>query len=164
MCSGRARPTLLGVSTPAEEDPMTTDARTLVDRLFAVIDGQHWDAYETVMHPDIRMTSPFGSLNSAAEWVAFSRGFADAMPDGKHTVAGVLQDGDRLAAEGYWTGTHTGPLAAPGGQVPATGRAVTMPFCLIGAQRDGRLTEVSVYLDQLGMLAQLGLVPEPARA
>jgi len=143
---------------------MTTDARTLAERLFAVIDGQHWDQYETVMHPDVRMTSPFDSLNSAAEWAEFSRGFAGAMPDGKHTVTGVVQDGDLLALEGYWTGTHTGPLAAPGGEVPPTGRAVTMPFCVIGTQRDGRLAEVSVYLDQLGMLAQLGLVPEPAAA
>lgn len=143
---------------------MTTDARTLAERLFAVIDGQRWDEYETVMHPDIRMSSPFSTLHSAAEWAEFSRGFAGAMPDGRHTVTGVVQDGDRLAIEGTWTGTHTGPLQTPAGEVPPTGRTVTMPFCAVGTQRDGRLSQITVHLDQLGMLAQLGLVPEPASA
>jgi predicted ester cyclase len=143
---------------------MTIDARTLAERLFAVIDGGRWDEYETVMHPDARMSSPFAALQSAAEWVEFSRGFATAMPDGTHTVTGVVQDGDRLAIEGTWTGTHTGPLSTAGGEVAPTGRTVTMPFCAVGTQRDGRLAEVTVYLDQLGMLAQLGLVPEPATA
>jgi len=143
---------------------MTTDARTLAERLFTVIDGGRWDEYETVMHRDVRMTSPFSALRSAAEWVEFSRGFATAMPDGRHTVTGVVQDGDLLAIEGIWTGTHTGPLATPDGEVPPTGRAVTMPFCAVGTQREDRLAEVTVHLDQLGMLAQLGLLPEPAAA
>ncbi|WP_448627517.1 ester cyclase [Geodermatophilus sp. URMC 64] len=143
---------------------MTTDARTLAERLFAVIDGQRWDEYETVMHPDARMSSPFSALQSAAEWVEFSRGFAAAMPDGRHSVTNVVQDGDRFAIEGTWTGTHTGPLATPQGEVPPTGRTVTMPFCAVATQRDDRLAQVTVYLDQLGMLAQLGLVPEPASA
>jgi predicted ester cyclase len=141
---------------------MTTDARTLAERLFAVIDGRRWDEYETVMHRDARMSSPFAALQSAAEWVEFSRGFSAGMPDGKHTITGVLQDGDRLVVEGTWTGTHTGPLASLSGEIPPTGRTVLMPFCAVGTQRDGRLAEVTVYLDQLGMLAQLGLVPEPA--
>jgi ketosteroid isomerase-like protein len=140
------------------------DARTLAERVFAVIDGQRWADYETVMHPDVEMTSPFATLHSATDWADFSRSFAVAMPDGAHTVTRVVQAGDRFAFEGHWTGTHTGPLSTPGGEVPATGRAVTMPFCAVGTQRDGRLSSVSVYLDQLAMLAQLGLVPEPEPA
>jgi len=138
-----------------------TDPGTLAVRLFAVIDGQRWDEYETVMHPDVEMTSPFSTMHSAREWAEFSRGFAGAMPDGKHTITSTIQDGDTFAVEGRWTGTHTGPLAGPAGEVPATGRSVTMPFCGVGEQRDGRIAKVTVYLDQLGMLAQLGLVPAP---
>jgi predicted ester cyclase len=141
-----------------------TDPRTLAERLFAVIDGQRWDAYETVMHPDVSMTSPFATLRGAAEWAAFSRGFAVAMPDGRHTVIRAIGDGDRFAVEGSWTGTHTGPLAGPGGEVPPTGRTVTTPFCAVGTEREGTVAEVRVYLDQLSMLAQLGLATEPAAA
>jgi predicted ester cyclase len=140
------------------------DARTLAERVFAVIDGQRWADYETVMHPDVQMTSPFATAHSAADWVEFSRSFATAMPDGKHTVTRVVQSGERFAVEGRWTGTHTGPLAVPNGEVPPTGRTVTLPFCAVGSQRDGRVSALSVYLDQLAMLAQLGLVPQPEPA
>lgn len=140
-----------------------TNARTLAERVFAVIDGQRWDGYGTVMHPDVEMVSPFATLHGIDEWVLFSRSFAVAVPDGRHTVTTVLQDGDRFAFEGRWAGTQTGPLAGPGGEVPPTGRSLTVPFCAIGTQRDGRLASITIQLDQLGMLAQLGLVPEPAR-
>ena len=115
-----------------------TGAGTPAERLFAVIDGQRWDEYETVMHPDVEMTSPSSTLHSAREWAEFSRGFAAAMSDGQHTPAWTIQDGDAFAVEGVWTGTHTGPLAGPGGEIPATGRSVTLPFCAVGTLRDGR--------------------------
>jgi hypothetical protein len=37
------------------EDTMTvtTHPSDLATRLFAVIDGQQWDAYESVMYPDV---------------------------------------------------------------------------------------------------------------
>jgi len=142
-----------------------TGAGTPAERLFAVIDGQRWDEYETVMHPDVEMTSPSSTLHSAREWAEFSRGFAAAMGDGRHTPAWTIQDGDAFAVEGVWTGTHTGPLAGPGGEIPATGRSVTLPFCAVGTLRDGRVATVAVHFDQLAMLGQLGLVPppEPAR-
>jgi predicted ester cyclase len=143
-----------------------TDVRNVAERMFAVIDGQRWDEYETVMHPDVEMVSPFATLHGTAQWVQFSQGFAAGVPDGRHTVTTVLQDGDRFALEGSWSGTHTGPLAGPGGELPATGRSVTVPFCAAGTLRNGRLATVSIYLDQLAMLTQLGLVPsaEPAGA
>ena len=143
-----------------------TDAHSLTARLFAVIDGQRWEDYESVMHPDVQFSNPFTEVHGAAEWVAFNRAFAAAMPDGRHTVEDVLQDGDRFAARLTFTGTHTGPLATPQGHVPPTGRSVALPSCLLGTIRDGRLTAARVYLDQLAMLTQLGLVPlsEPVAA
>jgi predicted ester cyclase len=141
-----------------------TDAHTLAARLFAVIDGHHWADYETVMHPDVDLISSFATVHSAADWADVSRSFAAAMPDGAHTVTRVVQAGDRFAVQGVWTGTHTGPLGTPGGEVPATGRVVTLPFCAVGTQRDGRVSSMTLYLDQLAMLAQLGLVPQPEPA
>jgi predicted ester cyclase len=137
-----------------------TDAATLAERMFAVIDGQRWADFDTVMHPDVELTSPFATLHGAAEWAQFARSFAAALPDGGHTVTRVVQSGERFAVEGRWSGTHTGPLATPAGQVPPTGRSVTLPFCATGRQRDGRVSAVTLYLDQLAMSAQLGLLPE----
>ena len=85
------------------------DARTLAERVFTVIDGQRWADYETVMHPDVEMTSPFATLHSAAEWAEFSRSFAVAMPDGAHTVTRVVQ----VAGTGS-PSRGSGPAPTPG--------------------------------------------------
>jgi len=151
------------VQYPPMEDTMTitTHPSDLATRLFAVIDGQQWDAYESVMHPDVIMTSPFGTLNGAAEWAGFSQSFAQAMPDGTHTITDTITQGSQIAVWGNWTGTHLGPLTTPQGVVPPTGRRVALPFCAISEVKDGRMARVHVYLDQLTMLTQLGLAPTP---
>jgi predicted ester cyclase len=141
-----------------------TDTRTLAERLFDVIDSHRWADVETVLHPDAEMTSPFGARLPVAAWLEINRSFAVACPDGRHTITDVVADGDRFAIEGIWTGTHTGPMAGPGGEVPPTGRSVVLPFCGVATRRDERIASVTVYLDQMTMLGQLGLVPEPAAA
>ena len=55
-------------------------------------------------------------------------------------------------------------METPQGTLPATGKPVAMPFAIIvdidvEAQH---ATQVSLYLDQLGFLGQLGLVPAAA--
>jgi predicted ester cyclase len=139
-----------------------TEAPTLIERLFAVLDSHRWDDIDTVVHPDSETTTPMGQGLSRDAWIEINRSFAVAAPDGRHTLQSVIEDGDRYAAEGVWTGTQTGPMATPGGELPPTGRALTLPFCTTATRRGDRLASVTVYFDQLAMLAQLGLVPEPA--
>ncbi len=141
-----------------------TDARTLAERLFEVIDGHRWADVDTVLTPDAEMSSPFGDRLTVAAWLEINRSFAVACPDGRHTIAGVIDDGDRFAIEGTWSGTHTGPLVGPAGEVQPTGRSVVLPFCGVGTRRGERIAAVTVYLDQMTMLGQLGLLPEPAPA
>ncbi|MFD2090615.1 ester cyclase [Blastococcus deserti] len=141
-----------------------TDARTLAERLFEVIDSHRWSDVHTALTPDAEMSSPFGDRLSVAAWLDVNRSFAVAFPDGRHAVTGVVDGGDRFAIEGTWSGTHTGPMTGPGGTVPPTGRSVVLPFCGIATRRGERIAAVTVYLDQMTMLGQLGLVPEPAAA
>jgi ketosteroid isomerase-like protein len=56
-------------------------------------------------------------------------------------------------------GTHTGPLAAPAGDIAPTGRAIEVPFCVVVRARDGLLCEGREYSDALTLLGQLGLAP-----
>ena len=141
-----------------------TDSRTLAEQLFEIMDSHRWDDVETVLHPDAEMSSPFGDRLSVAAWLDVNRSFAIACPDGRHTLSDIVVDGDRAAIEGTWTGTQTGPMASPGGEIPPTGRSVVLPFCAVATRRGERIAAVSVYLDPMSMLAQLGLVPEPAPA
>ena len=53
-------------------------------------------------------------------------GFAKAFPDMKIMQRNILVDGDQVAVEFEATGTHTGPLMAPNGEVTATGKSVKL--------------------------------------
>jgi predicted ester cyclase len=89
---------------------------------------------------------------------AFQRAYLSAFPDGAYDVRhNEPVRGDTVFVEGVWSATHTGTLATPEGDVPATGRRVTVPFALAVTVRDGRIASVRNYHDRLAFLAQLGL-------
>jgi ketosteroid isomerase-like protein len=95
------------------------------------------------------------------EWLGpFYTGFSSY----RHDLTRVFEQGNVVWAEGVWTGTNDGPLVTPDGEAPATGRTVAFPFGMSVTIDEalGQATEVNVYFDQLGFLAQLGLIPEGA--
>jgi hypothetical protein len=59
------------------------------------------------------------------------------------------------------TGTHDGPF----GPLPATGKEFTLPLCeMWHFDRDGRVVGGDLYYDQVSLLTQLGLMPQPSGA
>ena len=88
--------------------------------------------------------------------VAFYRGLFDAFPDARLEVHDVHVADDVTVEEGTFTGTHTG--------IARTGRAVALDYVQILRSRDGKQVSMSLTLDRLLMLEQLGLVPAPAAA
>ena len=81
-----------------------------------------------------------------------------ALPDARFALGSALEAGQTAAVQYSLSGTHTGPLATPDGELPATGKSLTMDgavFSLLNAQ--GEVVEERRYYDVAGMLAQLGL-------
>jgi ketosteroid isomerase-like protein len=64
-------------------------------------------------------------------------------------------------SEGIFSGTHTGPLATPAGDVPPTGKPLRLAFADVFVIRDGLIVEHHIYYDQVAFLTQLGLMPAP---
>ncbi|MET0387221.1 MAG: ester cyclase [Polyangiales bacterium] len=56
------------------------------------------------------------------------------------------------------SGRHTGPLATPLGEVPATGRQIERMVMDILKFQAGRVTEIHVVGDELGLLVKLDAV------
>jgi hypothetical protein len=50
----------------------------------------------------------------------------------------IGEDGDNGFLEAAFKGTHTGPLNAPSGAVPATGKAVEIPFIVMAKVEGGK--------------------------
>jgi ketosteroid isomerase-like protein len=63
------------------------------------------------------------------------------------------------------TGTNTGPVALPTGEVlPPTGKTIRVRSCDVVTVENGLATKHNFYYDQTELLSQLGLVPANAPA
>lgn len=94
--------------------------------------------------------------------VSVDRTWLTAFPDGRVEVDHIIAEGDNIVIEFTGSGTHTGPLQSPDGDIPATGRPARVGFCDVVTFRDGKISAIRSYYDTLSLMAQLGLVPESA--
>jgi steroid delta-isomerase-like uncharacterized protein len=102
---------------------------------------------------DTRFRGPAGAIE-------FSKMWADAFPDGRVEVDRSVDSGDYVCIELTGRGTHTGPLRGPGGDIPATGRSLTLHLCDVYEIRNGKISSIHSYFDSASMLTQLGVMPE----
>jgi predicted ester cyclase len=78
--------------------------------------------------------------------------------DLRMTVEHQFADGEFVATRYTASGRHSGEFMG----VPATGREATVPGICISRCRDGKVVEEWEIWHALGVLGQLGLVPQPA--
>jgi steroid delta-isomerase-like uncharacterized protein len=91
----------------------------------------------------------------------FLAGWVQASSDIRITDPAYLDAGQASVATFAVTGTHDGPL----GPFPATGRPFTLALCeLWQFDPDGRVVGGDLYYDQVSLLLQLGLLPQPSTA
>jgi steroid delta-isomerase-like uncharacterized protein len=83
--------------------------------------------------------------------------FLAAFPDFGLTVADMIAEGDKVAARGSITGTHTGDYMG----IPATGRTIDIGIIEIWQFANGKAIANWVQMDMLSMMQQLGVAPAP---
>lgn len=92
------------------------------------------------------------------------RAYRAAFPDMRICVDDQITDEDRVVIRWTATGTHCGELNG----IPATGRTAKVSGVFIHKLADGQITESWIMFDQIGLLAQLGVLvlptPQPAPA
>lgn len=99
---------------------------------------------------------------SGPEIVAtFYRLWQEAFPDNQCRVVRIVDGGSSAVLEAVFEGTHSDTLHAPGGDLPATGRRVSVPFVNVCEISGDRFTDFVLYFDQVELLTQLGLVTTP---
>lgn len=98
-------------------------------------------------------------ITDAARFVALLESWTRGFPDVRGTVLSAMRDGDRLAVELQWDGTHAGPLETPSGTLPASGNRTSTRAVQIFTIREGRIVDTTHYLDIMGMLTQISAVP-----
>lgn len=94
----------------------------------------------------------------------YSMSWFRAFPDAKIEVVNEIASGDTVALEITFEGTHENPLTGPEGEIPATGRHVKGRGAQVLRVEGGKVVEEHLYFDQVELMTQLGLMPEPAQA
>ena len=110
--------------------------------------------------PDVVQHDP-GSpapVTSSAALKQYVSVFLTAMPDLHFTVDDLLAEGDKVVWRFTARGTQTGPLM----NLPPTGRTGESTGIVIFRLADGKIAEVWVNYDLLGLLQQLGAIPAMA--
>jgi ketosteroid isomerase-like protein len=137
-------------------------SRSVVERMLALADARDRDSFEALIAPDAEFEMPGMSARGREAIGGFGRAWDRAFTGGRHTIRNVVEEGEGVVVEVGWTGTHAGPLVTPQGEIAATDRAVSLGHVLVVRVADNLVASTHVYLDMLGLMSQLGLVPQPA--
>jgi steroid delta-isomerase-like uncharacterized protein len=136
-------------------------SRQVVEQVYAALAAHDLHALNTLCAPTCELTEPGVHMRGPEQIAGYLQTFITAFPDVKIEPQTMLEVDDMVAAEIRFTGTHTGPLAGPGGELPPTGRRVDLPGADFLTVSNGQVTAWRVYYDAGTLMAQLGLSPAP---
>jgi len=119
---------------------------------------------DEILSPDVVFhgTAGDGELRGIDAMKAFVAGYRRAFPDARSTVEDQIAEDDKVVTRWHASGSHRGEL----GPIAATGREFEIDGMTIERIAAGRIVEVWVTRDELGLLGQLGVLrdQEAARA
>jgi steroid delta-isomerase-like uncharacterized protein len=82
-----------------------------------------------------------------------------AFPDMHWVIEEMIGEADKVCTRFTWTGTQRGLFVG----VPATGRRVTVRGLVIDRLHSGKMADSRILMDTLGLMQQLGAVPQAER-
>lgn len=139
--------------------------KKMIEQWFAAINGKDYDGYLDLFSDDIvsRSTAsaePIQGKESIRQQLA---GLYTAFPDYYLKLENSVVTDDQFVCEIRASGTNIedlslDPSAPP---LPATGRRFSTQGIFVATVEDGKISEVHMYPDLMGMMRQLGLVPSP---
>jgi steroid delta-isomerase-like uncharacterized protein len=105
-------------------------------------------------------TSPEGMTSGVQSAKQFVEVYRNAFPDIQMTVEDLIAEGDKVVTRWRARGTHQGELMG----IPPSGNPVEVTGITIDRIEGGKVVETWANYDALGMMQQVGAVPEPGQA
>jgi steroid delta-isomerase-like uncharacterized protein len=138
------------------------NAKQIVKRLFEEPWTGNFDVIDEFVSPDYVGHDPSEPepTRGPAGMKEFVARYRAAFEGASLTVHDQIAEGDSVATRWTGRGTHTGEIAG----IAPTGKDVTVSGLTISRFAGGKVVEEWTTWDTLGMLVQLGAIPEPARA
>jgi steroid delta-isomerase-like uncharacterized protein len=137
----------------------TEENKAVVRRLLDVWEQGNIDLIDELLAPDYVNHSP-----ATPEQPTGPEGlkgvvsmFRSAIPDLKMVVEDMIAEGDKVVLRYTLEGTHEGELFG----IPPTGKQLSVKGIAVERVSDGKIREHWRVTDELGMMQQLGVIPEP---
>jgi steroid delta-isomerase-like uncharacterized protein len=138
---------------------VSEENKTLVRRFVdEVQSGGNIDLIDELCSPEfVNHSAPPGMPADCEGVKLVTAMFRQAFPDSYFTVEDMIAEGDKVATRKTFHGTHEGEFLG----IPPTGRPVSIGLIDIVRVADGRVVEHWSIGDSLGMMEQLGVIPQP---
>jgi steroid delta-isomerase-like uncharacterized protein len=132
--------------------------KALIRRMIEeVVNAGNLDAVDELLAPDFVNHNPMpGAIPDRDGFRQAFRNLHAAFPDLRAIDSDLIAEGDRVVVPRGFEGTHHGPFMG----VPPTGKRIVLDGIAVFRVVSGQICERWAVLDTLGVMRQLGLVPE----
>jgi steroid delta-isomerase-like uncharacterized protein len=134
----------------------TEQNKGVVRHNYEAADKNDLTTFREQLAPDIAVHLPGmpGPLNREALLQMMDAMFS-GLTQRQHVFEDQIAEGDKVATRVTLHAVHTGEFQG----MPATGKHIAVPQTAIHRIRNGKIAEVWVSSDDVGMMQQLGLMP-----
>ena len=123
-----------------------------------VINKQNLNATNNLVSEDFTEHVPFPGQGPGREGLKFVlNSMFLGFPDMKWKVDEQIAEGEKVVSRFTWTGTHKGEFMG----IPPTNKKVEVWGVVIDVVRNGLFSESRIIMDSVGLLQQLGVMPQP---
>lgn len=139
---------------------MTTTTRStkeLVRQTFTVLNERDREGFVALHAPDTVLHDGSDGIHGIEAIADHEFDFMEAFPDLTLTLEAMVEEDDVVAARWTAAGTHDGEFDG----IEPTGEEFEIPVMGMFRFEDGRVTEVWLLPDRLGLMQQLGIVEPP---
>ena len=142
---------------------MSDQNKAAARRFFDAWTSGELDAFDEIIPPDYQehdTQNPNASTPGPAGAKRTAEMYRAAFPDDHFEIEQQVAEGEYVTTRWTVTGTQDGELMG----MPASGKQVTVSGITIARFEDGMIVEGWTNWDTLGMMQQLGVVPDAAQA
>lgn len=157
-CLAAAQP-ISAVGPGAGHDEAETN-KQIVGRFVAAMNARDLDALDDLVAADVVRHSPSTpglEVRSLEQFKEFLQQDFTGVPDSVQAVRLMVAEGDMVAVWANYAGTQSGQM----GSFPPSGKRVDLDFAGFLRLEDGKIAEIRVVWDNLGMLIGLGHLTPP---
>lgn len=139
------------------------EARKIANQWLEAFNAHDADGMRSVSAADAVLDAP-GRIHVEGrdEVVDYATAWLSAFPDAEMAIDQELTTDGWVVYRFTFEGTHTDTLAGPMGDIEPTDRHLAGRGVQLMRVEDDKIVETQLYFDQVEILTQLGLLPEPA--